>query len=388
MHKFKVLYVHTLPVISGSGLAAYLMMTGLDKHRYEVEFACAPGGPLIDKVALAGIKVRPIRHFTQEIRIFKDILALIELALLIRRRRYTIVHTHNSKAGFIGRLAARINNVPLIVHTIHGFAFHDFEQPLRRRLFIILERLAAAFTDKLLVISAPLKEWGLKAGIGSEDKYMINYDGIEIGMFKKDFDKEKIRREFAIKPEDKIVGTVAKLWEGKGHKYLLEAAVTIIKKIPAVKFMFVGDGYLRDYLSDYAKRLGISDSLIFTGFREDIPEITSIFDIACLPSLFEGMGRVLLEAQVLGKPVVATKVGGIPDIVKDNETGILVNPADCHSLAQALIRILSDEALSKKLGEAARQHINEKFSASRMVENVDKVYGELLEKKGLSHNNI
>lgn len=383
MRKFKVLYVHTLPVISGSGLAVYLMMTGLDKDRYEVEFACAPGGPLIDKVASSGIKVYPIRHFVQKVNIIKDILALIEMVLLIRRRRYAIVHTHNSKAGFIGRLAAKINNVPIIVHTIHGFAFHDFEKPLRRKSFIILERLVATFTDKLFVISTPLRDWGLKVGIGSSDKYMINYDGIEIEKFKKDFNREKIRKEFSLMQEDKVVGMVAKLWEGKGHKYLLEAAVSVINKIPNVKFMLVGDGYLRDYLLDYVKRLGISNYVIFTGFREDISEITSIFDIACLPSLFEGMGRVLLEAQVLGKPVVATRVGGIVEMVKDNETGILVNPADYHGLAVAIIRLLTDEALARKFGEAARQHIDEKFSATRMVENIDKVYSELIKKKGL-----
>ena len=383
MRKFKVLYVHTLPVISGSGLAVYLMMTGLNKDRYEVEFACAPGGPLIDKVAFSGIKVYPIRHFVQKVHIIKDILALIEIVFLIKRQRYAIVHTHNSKAGFISRLAAKINNVPIIVHTIHGFAFHDFESSFRRRLFIILERLAVTFTDRLFVVSVPLRDWGLSVGIGNLDKYIINYDGIEIERFKKDFDKEKIRKEFNLKPEDRVVGMVAKLWEGKGHKYLLEAAATIIKKNPNVKFMIVGDGYLQDYLVDYVKNLGISDYVIFTGFREDIPQITSIFDIACLPSLFEGMGRVLLEAQVLGKPVVATRVGGIVEIVKDNETGILVDPADYQSLAEAIIRLLSDEALLKKLGEAAKQYISEKFSAARMVDNIDKVYSELGEKKGI-----
>ena len=383
MSKFKVLYVHTLPVISGSGLAVYLMMRGLNKDRYEVEFSCAPGGPLIDKVASSGIKVYPIRHFVQRIHIIKDILALMELTLLIRRRRYAIIHTHNSKAGFIGRIAAKINGVPIIVHTIHGFAFHNFERPFRRKLFIMLERIVASFTNRLFVISMPLRDWGLKMGIGNHEKYVLNYDGIEIESFKKDFNREKIRKELNLRQEDKVVGMVAKLWEGKGHKYLLEAAVTIINKIPNVKFMIVGDGYLRDYLLDYAKRLGISNYVIFTGFRDDIPEITSIFDIACLPSLFEGMGRVLLEAQALGIPVVATSVGGITEVVKDNQTGILVNPADCHALATAIIRLLNDEALARKYQKAAREYIDEKFSARRMVENVDRVYSELTEKKGL-----
>ena len=383
MRKLKVLYVHTLPVISGSGLAVYLMMNGLNKDRYAVEFACAPGGPLIDKVALSGIKVNLIRNFTQRVHVIKDVLALIEMVVLIRRRKYRIVHTHNSKAGFIGRLAAKINNVPIIVHTVHGFAFHDFEKPFRRKLYVILERFAATFTDKLFIISMPLLDWGLKMGIGNLDKYVLNYDGIEIEKFKKNFNSVKIRKEFNLNQEDKVVGIVAKLWEGKGHKYLLEAAVSIINKIPQVKFMIVGDGHLRDFLVDYAKSLGISDYVVFTGFREDIPEITSIFDIACLPSLFEGMGRVLLEAQVLGKPVVATKVGGIIEMVKDNQTGILVNPADAQGLAEAIVRLLSDKLLLSRLGESAKAYINERFSVTRMVETLDKTYSKLLESKGI-----
>ena len=383
MKKIRVLNIHTLPVISGSGLAVCLMMTGLDKDRYEVEFACASGGPLIDKVSQAGIKVFRLRNLVQPIRPVSDILALIEMIFLIIRRRYTIVHTHNSKAGIIGRVAAKISGVPVIVHTIHGFAFHDFEKPFKKRIFIWIERLAALFTDRLFVISIPLREWGLKVGIGGPEKYALNYDGIEVEKFAKEFDQVKIRGEFGISQDDKVVGMVAKLWEGKGHKYLLEAAVDIVKIIPNVKFMLVGDGYLKEYLTEYVGKLGIFDYVIFTGFREDIPEITSIFDIACLPSLFEGMGRVLLEAQISAKPIVATRVGGIVELVKDNETGFLVRPADVNGLKEAIIRLLEDGALAKKMGEAGRQHLDEKFSSARMVENIDKAYSELLKQKRL-----
>ena len=151
-------------------------------------------------------------------------MALFELISLMRRQRYDIVHTHNSKAGFIGRLAARITGVPIVVHTIHGFAFHEFEKPPRQILFILLERFAARFADKLITVSEPLKQWGLRLGIGRKEQYITIYDGIEINRFILDINIGQKRQEFGIKAADLVVGAVSKLWEGKGHRCILQAA--------------------------------------------------------------------------------------------------------------------------------------------------------------------
>lgn len=381
MQKVKVLHVHTLPVISGSGINTFLTMKGLDKNRYEVELACAPGGALIDEVMKEKMEFQPIKHFRQPINPLHDLLALWELYHLIRRERYDIVHTHNSKAGFIGRLAAKMARVPIIIHTIHGFAFHEYEKPPRRILFILLERFAVRFCNKLITISQPLKEWGLRLRIGRPEKYVTIYSGIEVEKFRIDIDINKKKKGFGIKPDEKVVGVVAKLWEGKGHETILEAAPQIIKEIPDAKFLFVGEGYLRERLEARVREMGLSDQVIFTGFRTDIPEVTAIFDVAVLASFFEGMGRVLLEAMVLGKPVVATKVGGIVDVVKEGETGILVPPRDPIALAKAVITLLKDEELTRKMGKAGKERIDERFTAKRMVEKIGQVYDELIEKK-------
>lgn len=378
MSKFKVLHIHTLPIISGSGINTLLIMVGLNKDRYELEFACAPGGPLIDEVVNQGIKFHPVRNFVQRISIWNDLMALWELICLMRQEKYDIVHTHNSKAGFIGRLAARIAGVPIIVHTIHGFAFHEFEKPPRQILFILLEKFAARFADKLITVSEPLKQWGLRLGIGRKEQYITIYDGIEINKFILDINIGQKRQEFGIRAADFVVGVVSKLWEGKGHKCILQAAKSVIAKVPDVKIMFVGEGYLREELEALTRQLGLSDYVIFSGFRTDIPEITAIFDIAILASFFEGLGRVLLEAMVLGKPVIATRVGGIVDVVDDGETGILVPPNDSVALAKALIRLLLDDDLRKRMGEAGRAKIDAKFSAKTMVEQIRQVYEELI----------
>jgi glycosyltransferase involved in cell wall biosynthesis len=372
------LHIHTLPVISGSGINTLLTMTGLDKGRFEVELACAPGGALVDESVKRGIKFRPVRHFVQRVSPFNDLFALAELILLMRGEKYDIVHSHNSKAGFIGRLAARITRVPAIVHTIHGFAFHDIERPPRRALFRSLERFAAPMADKLIVISNPLREWGLGSGIGKPEQYVTIYSGIELGRFQADLDVEKIKRELGISPDDLVVGAVSKLWEGKGHRCLLRAARDVVDKIPGVKFLFVGEGYLRGELESLRDSLGLQDKVIFTGFRSDIPEITACFDIAVLASLFEGLGRVLLEAMAVGKPVIASRVGGIVDVVDDGLTGILVPPGDEKALVSALIRLLSDGDPRKRMGEAGKRKIDSRFSAKTMVNEIEKVYNELI----------
>jgi len=381
--RIKILHLHTLTVISGSGINTLITMQGLKKSGYEIEFASRPGGGLEDEVKKNGFRFRPVKYFRQEVNIACDLMALLELIALIRNGKYTIVHTHNSKAGFLGRLAAAICGVPVVVHTIHGFSFHDNENAIRKALFIFLERSAARFSDRLIAVSTPLKEWGLRLGVGENDKYRVIPDGIEIEKFNRCFDQTKIKKEFGFLPGHLVVGAVAKLWEGKGHLDILEAAQYIINEVPNVKFLFVGEGPLRARLEREVASKHLESYVVFAGFRKDIPEITSIFDVAVLVSSFEGLGRVLLEAMILGKPVVATRVGGIPEIVHDGENGFLVSAGDPYPLASCVIKLLKDEKLRKTMGDTGRKMIDERFCSDKMVEDISKLYTELLEAKGL-----
>jgi glycosyltransferase involved in cell wall biosynthesis len=376
--KIKVLHVHTLPVISGSGINTLLTMTGLDNNKYSVEFACSPGGPLVEEAIQSGVAFRPIKHLVQPVSIYHDILGLLELISLLRKHKYDIIHTHNSKAGFIGRLAAKIAGVPVIVHTIHGFSFHEFERPPRRALFLFLERFAALFADKLITISGPLKDWGLSLGIGKPWQYVTIYSGIEISKFNVNIDKEGLKRRLGILPGELVIGVVSKLWEGKGHRNILEATKEVLKEFPNLKLLIVGDGYLKPDLEKLIKQLNIEDRVIFTGFRKDIPELTSLFDVAILASFFEGMGRVLLEAMVLEKPVIGTRVGGIVDVVDEGKTGLLVPPNDSAALAVTMTTLLRNQELRVKMGRAAKQKIDEQFSAQNMVRKIEELYDELI----------
>ena len=382
----RVLHIHTLPIISGSGINTFLSMRGMDKSLYAVELAVAPGGPLIELVGEHGMKVHTFKHFVQPLDPFKDLLALLDLYVFLRRKRYHVIHTHNSKAGFIGRVAGKWARVPVIVHTVHGFAFHDQEPPWRQALFRNLERLAAHWCDKMVFISQPLIDWAFKEGITKNSKVTRVYSGIELDHFHpvSAEEKKRIRKKWGIRPRDPVIGMVSKLWEGKGHATLIQAFREIQKEMGEAKLVIVGEGYLYKDLVAMVDRLGLKGSVLFTGFQRDVAEIIATFDVAVLPSFFEGMGRVLLEAMAMEKPVVASRVGGIPDLVEDGVNGFLVNPGKIQELSAGLLRVLRDKKLARKLGKQGRKKTTDRFSAEIMVQSIDAIYRELLSAKGIS----
>jgi glycosyltransferase involved in cell wall biosynthesis len=382
----KVLHIHTLPIISGSGLNTFLSMKGMDRNIYKVELACAPGGRLIDLVRENQMGVKTFKNLVQPLHPVKDILAVADLIYFLRKKRYHIVHTHNSKAGFVGRLAAKITGIPVIIHTVHGFAFHDQEPVWRQLLFRNLEKFASHMCDKMIFISQPLVDWALREKIVlRRDKIAKVYSGIDLERFSPATEEEKnsVREKWNIRHDDAVIGIVSKLWEGKGHEILIRAFKEVKKDIKRARLIIVGEGPLDNMLHDLVDSLGLSDSVLFTGFQMDVAAIISSFDVAVLPSYFEGMGRVLLEAMAMEKPVVASRVGGIPDLVKDNVNGLLITPGDVKGLADALKKLLNDKGLANIMGRDGRKGISDKFSADAMIRSISNIYIECLKRKGI-----
>lgn len=378
MRKIKVLYVHTLPVISGSSAIVLLTMRGLPKTEYEPHLATASDGPFIEQTRSFDFVVHEIPHMQNPINPWKDLLAVMELVRLMKKERFDIVHSCNSRAGILARVAAQIAGVPGVIHTVMGYAFLYDVPCITKWFYILIERIAAHLCHKLIFISLPMMKWGKKYNMAPEGKTVLIYSGIDEKEFDIKIDIDKKREEFGIKPDELVVGLVSKLWKGKGHIDFLNAARIVLNSGIKARFMIIGEGYMREKLEKHATEIEIDKSCIFTGFRGDIPEVTSILDVSVLPSHWEGMGRVLLEAMYLAKPVVATDVGGIPDIVKDSETAFLVKVGDVGGLADKILQLLKDGDLRERMGALGKRHFKKEYTSSWMCQQIVNLYREVL----------
>lgn len=319
-----------------------------------------------------------IPRLKRDITPFNDLLALIALYRLFRREKFDIVHTHTAKAGFLGRIAAKLAGVPYIVHTPHGHNFYGYFGPFLTRSVIAAERFTGRFTDKIMALTELEKRDLIKFKAGRPDNVVVIYSGLELERLRsKDSDSREVRGEFLIDPDEVLIGMVGRLEQIKGPEYFIEAAKEILDKFPEVKFLVVGDGSLRKKLEHRCQDLHISDKVVFTGWREDTPRILPILDLLVLPSLNEAVGRIILEAGACGVPVVAASVGGVPEIVKSDETGVLVKPRSSQELSKAIIALLRNAEKRKRMSKAVKGWVDDKFSAKRMVGKILGLYNEL-----------
>ena len=312
-----------------------------------------------------------VPSLVRPVGLVNDLRALWHVWRLLRRIQPDIVHTHSSKAGFVGRIAARVANVPHILYTPHGHVFQGYFTPVVTRRFILLERLAARWTDRIITLTDAEADQHLAVGIGRREQFVTIPSGI-------DLDRVVTVAPKRLVAHGRIVGTVARLVPVKGHLFLLDAIPKILQRCPKAKFVFVGEGEMRQVLEEQANGLGLDDRITFAGFREDVPAVLAGMDAFVLPSLNEGMGRVLVTAMALGKPIVATKVGGVPELLGNGEAGILVPPGDSGAIAEAVSTVLCDRSRAHALGEAGRRRAS-RYSAESMISALAKVYHEVME---------
>lgn len=380
MSKLKVVRVIARLNVGGPAIHTVLLTRDLDPKRFESILVTGTEGPdegsMRDWAIEQGVTPVIIPELGREISPFADLKVLFKLYRLFRREKPDIVHTHTAKAGFVARLAAWLAAVPIIVHTFHGHVFHSYFGPLKTRLFIFIEQVLAHLTDRIITISQLQRQEILEYGIASSDKILIISLGFDLEPFlTNDCWRGQLRAEFGFAERIKLVGIVARLTGVKNHELFLEAAALVHKRCESVQFLIVGDGELRTDLEQQAERLGLNGVVSFLGWRQDLPAIYADLDLVVLTSRNEGTPVTLIEAQASGCPVVATKVGGVPDIILDGETGYLVPPNDAHALAETMLQALSDD--SQKLGQAGRQLVKEKFSVSRLVHDIETLYNDL-----------
>jgi glycosyltransferase involved in cell wall biosynthesis len=352
-----------------------------DRSRYRVHLAAGPGG-LLDRQALgiaeAEVCLMPVlRH---PIRPHADLAAVTVLARWLRHRGIDLVHTHSSKAGILGRLAARRAGTPAVVHTVHGWSFNTTQPALVRALYVWLERWAASWTDRLVVVAEANIRQGLAAGIGRPEQYCVVHSGIDVDAFAAPAGRVAVAGAGALACGDGelLVGTVACLKPQKDPLTLVRAARRVVEAEPRARFVVAGDGALRPRVEALAAELGLGDRLVLLGWVDDVRSLLHSLDVLVLTSRFEGLPRAVLQAMAAGVPVVATEVDGVPEVISDGETGRLVAPGDDQAVADAVLDLLADPARRTRLACAAQERLRGSFEISTMLSELEAIYAGLL----------
>lgn len=375
----KVLHVITR-FIGGSGGNTLLSAAGMDPERYETWVASMPGGPLWERAEAAGVRTVRLRHMRERISPVHDLLACLELVRLMRRERFSVVHTHCSKAGLIARVAASLAGTPVVVHTFHIFAAHEGLSRSRRLAYLVLDRSVRRLADRYIAVSPRVAQEAVEQRLAPPGGIVVAPSAIELDDVPTDADP-RVRDELGVAPDAPLVGTVGRIVAQKRPLDFVRMCALVQAARPEARFVMVGDADLEsagleEETRAEAARLGVP--VIFTGFRADAPRIAASFDVYVVPSLYEGLGRAVTEAMASGRPVVATAVNGVPDLVTPGATGLLAEPADPASLAGAVLWMLDHPDEATAMGACGRERVQDHFAPPVMCRVLDATYGELL----------
>jgi glycosyltransferase involved in cell wall biosynthesis len=383
----RVLHVITRLTLGGSSESTIASAETVARAGYDVALAVGLAESDASTVAEArrrGCRLLDVRALDREASPVRDLAALAALVRLMRAWRPAVVHTHTSKAGFIGRLAARVAGVPVVVHQPHGHVFYAYWGPVRTALYLRLERLAACWTDRIVTLTDRGAAEHLARGVGRPAQYVTIPSGVPVESLRAQAPARDVARgDLGLAPDAFVVMGVGRLVPVKGFDVLVEALPAVAAAVPSTCVVLVGDGPERDALERRVAALGLADRVRFAGAQPDVVRYLAAADVLAAPSRNEGMGRALVEALALGVPVVASVVGGIPDVVTDRQDGRLVPAEDPRALAEALTELGRDPTLVAKLGAAAMEGVA-RFSTAVAEGRLLALYAALAREKRLA----
>jgi glycosyltransferase involved in cell wall biosynthesis len=380
MNKTRVLRIIARMNVGGPALHAALLADGLDGSRYETCLLSgatdATEGDYLELIGRRLPNLVQIPSLGREIAARRDLAAYREIARVIREFRPDIVHTHTAKAGLLGRLAAYLNRVPIIVHTFHGHVLRGYFSPPKQAAFVQAERALARGTTRLIAVSEHGREELLAMGIGRPERFEVVRLGFDLSRFLQDSPRGEIRRALGLSPSTRTVGIVARLVPIKAHEVFLEMAADVATSHPDIAFLVIGDGECREALEADARTRGLAAKVHFLGWRADVDRVYADLDVVVLTSRNEGSPVALIEAMAAARPVVATRVGGVGELVGDS--GVLTDVDDARALAQGVRRVLDDPALAAHFGQGGRRRVVPAFSRERLVGDIDALYQRLI----------
>lgn len=380
--KPKVTHVITMLELGGAQGNTLFTVEHLSREKFDVGLISGPGGIQDPKAKqIKNLDLRFVPSLVRPVRPWKDLACYFDLKRLFKEKKPDIVHTHSSKAGILGRLAARSAGVPIIIHSIHGFGFNPYQKFYVRWLFVFLEKIIAPFTTTLIAVAQSNIDEGIKLGIGEREQYVLIRSGVDIQKIRERANqagREALRRELGIEFHQKMILSIGPFKFQKDPVAFVEIAAHVRKQIPEAVFVWSGDGELRPQVEKRMEELGIKGGVKILGWRRDIPELLAACDIFVLTSLWEGLPRSGVEALIAGKPVVAFAVDGVPEIIQEGKNGFILKPGDKEGFARRLIETLKDGALAERLAQAAAQSIDASFDIHGMVRSQEALYDKLL----------
>lgn len=369
--------------IAGAGGVALRGATHLDPQRYHVTLVTGEGGPLTDTARDAGIDVVIEPSLVAPISPRDDARALRRLTQLCRERDFDVVHTHSAKAGAVGRVAAHRTGVPAIVHTYHGFPFHEFQNPTRRAAYVAIERRLAAITDVVLAVGTGVATEALRRGLARPGTLRVVAPVVDDGQVPADAATRAAARHALGLPADAtVVGTVGRVDYQKAPEHLVEAA-TRMRRTDAV-FVWIGSGPELPQMQALTRSAGLAHRFHWIGERRDVAALLPALDVFVMSSRYEGLPCAVVEAMRCGLPVVATAVNSVPDLVVPGDSGLLVPPARPRDLAAAIDQLLDDPNVAKRLAHRGQQLAGRPFDASALAATLHDVYTGALTARALS----
>ena len=373
----RVLHVITMLELGGAQRNTLDTVRLLPRERFTLGLACGVGGELFEEgQRLADVAFFPVPELVREVRPLRDLRAFAALRRVIRAFRPQLVHTHSSKAGVLGRLAAFAEKVPIVIHSVHGFGFGPHQSLPVRTAFLAAERLVARGTTAFIAVSRENLEQGVRLGLFPREKVQVIRSGIDLAAFAGAAEGEAVRSRLGIAPEDPVVLQVSCFKPQKAPERFVTMAALLAPRFPRARFLLVGDGELRSSVERLAAAYGVSGQLQLLGWRREVASLFAAADVVTLTSRFEGLPRVLVEARACGKPVVAMAVDGVVEVVQEGVNGFLVPEGDVAGMASKVAWLLEHPEQARAMGQAGREGLGE-FSLERMVDEQAALYLKL-----------
>ena len=377
----KIVHIITRLIVGGAQENTLLSCEGQHALGHEVTLmtgpAIGPEGSLLPRAQAAGYRVEVIDDMRRAIHPSLDWRTYTRLRDRLKAIKPDVVHTHSSKAGIIGRYAARAAQVPCVVHTIHGLAFTASTRGSVNAVYKFLEKRAAPLTDRIVCVADSMAEQSLAAGIGKPQQYVTVYSGMATAPFlHPPVPRADTRRRLGLADDHVAVGTIARLFHLKGHEDLLALAPKLCGQFSQLRFLWIGDGLLRPRFEQQIAAMGLSDRFLFTGLvpPEQVPEFAAAMDIVAHPSRREGLARALPQGALAGCPSVTYDIDGAKEAVRDGVTGYVIPPFNVPRFGDAIATLLRDAPKRRAMGEAGRAMAVQRFDTAVMIEGLERVY--------------